>query len=145
MSKIKYDLPCNLAQTLNLIGEKWTMLILFNILEGLRTYRELESKLVNIPTNLLANRLKELITNGFITQELYHEKPLRYHYVPTDKTKELENLFYALIIWGEKHLDDNCCYFKILSKKGNKVSFSLIDDTTKELITIDELNLTQNK
>ena len=33
MSKIKYDLPCNLAQTLNLIGEKWTMLILFNILE----------------------------------------------------------------------------------------------------------------
>ncbi|WP_068267955.1 winged helix-turn-helix transcriptional regulator [Caviibacter abscessus] len=139
MTKIRYDMPCNLAQTLNLIGDKWTMLILFNILHGLMTYKELQDKLTNIPTNLLARRLKELVSDEFLSLEMYQSNPPRYNYLPTEKTKELKSIFYAFAIWGEKNLNNESCFWNIVNKNGHKIEFSLIDTVTNEKINTDDL------
>lgn len=143
MSKIRYDMPCNLAQTLNLIGDKWTMLILFNIMHGAMTYKELQDKLTNIPTNLLARRLKELVADGFLELELYQNNPPRYNYLPTKKTKELESIFYAFAIWGEKNLKNESCFWNIVNKKGHKIEFALIDTVTNEKIATYDLVATR--
>ena len=51
--KKQYDMHCNIAQTLNLIGDRWTLLILHAVREGRRTYKDLQEGLEGIPTNLL--------------------------------------------------------------------------------------------
>ena len=58
--KKKYEIPCNIAQTLNIIGDRWTLLIVHEIFLGKKSYKELEEKLTGIATNLLSSRLKEL-------------------------------------------------------------------------------------
>lgn len=103
--KKQYDLHCNIAQSLNLIGSRWTLLLLHAVKEGKQTYKELEEELKNIPTNLLSSRLKELCENGLLNCELYQTHPPRYKYTLTDKSADLDDVFYAIMIWGNKHLD----------------------------------------
>lgn len=104
--KKQYDLPCNIAQTLNLIGDKWTLLILHAIQCDKHTYKELHDALPKIPTNLLSNRLKELENDGLITCSLYQDHPPRYQYDLSESGKDLKDLYQVIAIWGEKHLKD---------------------------------------
>ena len=73
--KKQYDIECNIAQTLNLIGDKWTLLILHGVKMGYQTYKELQENLPGIPTNLLSNRLKTLCEDGLLNCELYSKHP----------------------------------------------------------------------
>jgi len=57
-----YNIPCNIAQTLNLIGDKWTLLILHQLMIEHATYKDIQDSLSGIPTNLLADRLKSVQT-----------------------------------------------------------------------------------
>ena len=66
-----YNLPCNIAQTLNIIGDKWTLLILRQLMMGYNTYTEILQRLEGIPTNLLSHRLKSLEEDELIGSELY--------------------------------------------------------------------------
>ncbi|KXU50717.1 MAG: helix-turn-helix domain-containing protein [Longibaculum muris] len=102
--KKQYDIECNIAQTLNLIGDKWTLLILHAIQSGYTTYKELQENLPGIPTNLLSNRLKTLCEDDLLKCELYSQHPPRYQYSLTDKSKDLDDIYNALIIWGDRHL-----------------------------------------
>lgn len=111
-----YELECNIAQTLNLIGDKWSLLILHEILLGHGTYKEIQEKLEGIPTNLLATRLKELEQNKLIQVEQYSEHPPRYRYLVTESGEDLKDIFYSIILWGEKHLGTKC-YKKLAHKK----------------------------
>ena len=95
-----YDLPCNIAQTLNIIGDKWTLLILRQIMMGQDTYSKMQQKLEGIPSNLLSNRLKCLEDDGLITSNLYQAHPPRYRYVLTDSGKDLSDVFNSIILWG---------------------------------------------
>ena len=56
--KSSYNLPCNIAQTLNIIGDKWSLLIIHELAIGHNTYKEIQTGLTGIPTNLLSTRLK---------------------------------------------------------------------------------------
>ncbi|MDF2474251.1 MAG: hypothetical protein K0R21_2033, partial [Anaerocolumna sp.] len=58
--KNQYNLPCNIAQTLNIIGDKWTLLILRQLTTRHNTYKEIQEDLEGIPSNLLSERLKSL-------------------------------------------------------------------------------------
>ena len=110
--KNAYSLPCNIAQTLNLIGDKWSLLILHRLLTGCGTYKELRESLDGIPSNLLSERLKTLEGDGLISSELYQEHPPRYRYSLTGQGADLEDVFNALVLWGEKHLPT--CYKKLV-------------------------------
>lgn len=112
--KKQYDLHCNIAQTLNLIGDRWTLLILHAVLEGKKTYKELQESLDGIPTNLLSGRLKSLCEDGLLQCELYTTHPPRYMYSLTEKSLDLNDVFNSLLIWGDKHLDKS---YKCLKHK----------------------------
>ncbi|NLK65739.1 MAG: helix-turn-helix transcriptional regulator [Tissierellia bacterium] len=108
----QYNLHCNIAQTLNIIGDRWSLLILHQIFLGSETYKELLENLEGIPTNLLAERLKTMESDNLIERNIYQSHPPRYKYVLTEKGRELEDVFNSLIMWGQKHL--NKCYKKLV-------------------------------
>lgn len=99
-----YSLECNIAQTLNLIGDRWSLLILHRLLMGIGTFKELQDNLEGIPTNLLSDRLKTMEEDGLIRSELYQEHPPRYRYALTDMGMDLHDVFNSLAIWGDKYL-----------------------------------------
>jgi len=115
--KNQYNLPCNIAQTLNIIGDKWSLLILHQLLIGHETYKEMQDNLDGIPTNLLSERLKSMEADDLIEKELYQSHPPRYKYSLTEKGYDLEDVFNSLILWGERHL--NICYKKLVHKDCN--------------------------
>mgnify|MGYP000146513919 FL=1 len=131
--KNQYELPCNIAQTLNIIGDKWTLLIAHEIMLGDKSYNELLSKLTGIASNLLSGRLKSLEEDGIIKGELYQKHPPRYKYTLTEKGRDLEDVFNSIILWGSKHLDK--CYKNLVDKKtGHKVEIKYYLPETKELL-----------
>lgn len=105
--KVTYDLECNLAQTLNILGDRWTMLVLHRISKNKNTFKELQESLDSIPTNILSNRIKLLEENELIYSELYNEHPPRYKYMLTQKGKDFNHVFNSMILWANKYLD-NC-------------------------------------
>ena len=110
--KNAYSLPCNIAQTLNLIGDRWSLLILHRLLIGRGTYKELLESLDGIPSNLLSERLKSLEADGLVRSELYCDHPPRYRYFLSESGDDLEDVFNALVLWGEKHL--TTCYKRLV-------------------------------
>jgi DNA-binding HxlR family transcriptional regulator len=99
-----YNLPCNIAQTLNIIGDKWTLLILRQLMVGHTTYKDIQDNLEGIPSNLLSDRLKCLEMDELITSVLYQAHPPRYRYDLTESGKDLGDVFNSIILWGEKNL-----------------------------------------
>lgn len=106
--KNQYNLPCNIAQTLNIIGDKWTLLILRQLMKGHTTYKDIQENLDGIPSNLLSDRLKCLEADELITVNLYQAHPPRYHYILTESGWDLSDVFNSIILWGEKNLKK--CY-----------------------------------
>ena len=64
--KERYDLPCNIAQTLNIIGDRWTLLIIRDLAFGKTKFNELKQSLTGIATNLLSDRLQMLENVGIV-------------------------------------------------------------------------------
>jgi DNA-binding HxlR family transcriptional regulator len=110
--KIQYNLPCNIAQTLNIIGDKWSLLILHQLLMGRETFKDMQDNLAGIPTNLLSDRLKTMEDDGLIERSLYQTHPPRYKYTLTEKGSDLDDVFGSIMLWGQKHL--NTCYKKLV-------------------------------
>ena len=110
--KTRYDLPCNIAQTLNIIGDRWTLLILHELLIGQTNFNDIKMNLPGLSANLLSARLKSLEEAGLVEATLYSVHPPRYAYSLTDSGKALDSVFNALILWGSEYLDP--CYKEIV-------------------------------
>jgi len=89
----QYNLQCNIAQTLNIIGDRWSLLILHQIFLGRETYKEIQEHLEGIPTNLLSERLKTMEADNLIERSIYQSHPPRYKYMLTEKGFDLEDVF----------------------------------------------------
>lgn len=122
--KKQYDLPCNIAQSLNIIGDKWTLLILHTIGNGAHTYKELQERLDGIPTNLLSKRLKDLCEEGMLSCSLYSKHPPRYQYALTKKSEDLQDVYNAILLWGDTHLDKS---YKCLTHQEMPVKIVYMD------------------
>jgi len=96
--------PCAVACTLDLVGDKWSLLVVRDLLRGSVTYGELQNSLERIPTNILADRLKKLEAAGLIERSAYQEHPVRYAYALTEKGKDLGDVLLALVRWGKKYI-----------------------------------------
>ena len=100
----KYDLRCPVARTLDIIGERWTILILRDLLrEGPRRFQDFQQSLRGLSPNTLSARLKTLEEHGIIARRFYEEHPPRAEYVLTDKGRTLGPILKALYEWGQKH------------------------------------------
>lgn len=100
----RYDLKCPVARTLDVIGERWTILILRDLFkrEPLR-FQDLERSLEGISPNTLSARLKSLMDRGIIDRRFYEQHPPRAEYFLTDKGRTLGPILKALYEWGQKH------------------------------------------
>lgn len=97
---------CPVSCLLELIGDKWTLLVVRDLLFGHHTYKELQESPEKIPTNILADRLKRLEKSELIRRELYQERPKRYAYYLTTKGKDLEPVMMSMISWSNKYIAD---------------------------------------
>jgi DNA-binding HxlR family transcriptional regulator len=97
---------CPVARTLDLIGERWTILLLRDLLlQGPRRFQDFQTSLPGVAPNTLSARLKALEDNGLVRRVLYNERPPRLEYVLTDKGKSLGPVVKAMRDWGNKHPD----------------------------------------
>ncbi|SEP19098.1 DNA-binding transcriptional regulator, HxlR family [Nitrosovibrio sp. Nv6] len=94
---------CPITNGLDIFGDKWTLLIIRDLVLGKRRYQELISSPENIASNILAHRLKRLEVAGLVTRRAYQQKPERYEYVLTEKGKDLRPVLEAISRWGTKH------------------------------------------
>jgi DNA-binding HxlR family transcriptional regulator len=95
---------CPVANVLDLFGDKWTLLIIRDLILGKIRYGEFASSPEGIPTNILANRLKRLELEGIVEKSLYCEKPARFHYELTAKGRDLQPILEAMVDWAMKHV-----------------------------------------
>ena len=101
-----YDIPdCPVALTLDLIGERWTILLLRDLLlEGPRRFQDFQASLPGVAPNILSARLMAMEESGLIRRQLYSERPPRVEYLLTDKGKSLGPIVKAMRDWGTKNL-----------------------------------------
>ncbi|MFV1981931.1 MAG: winged helix-turn-helix transcriptional regulator [Thiohalomonadales bacterium] len=95
--------PCAIANMLDILGDKWTLLVIRDLYFGKTTYTELQNSLEKIPSNILAQRLKNLITEGIIQKQEYQRRPVRYSYSLTEKGHDLGDVMKAMLVWGNKY------------------------------------------
>lgn len=99
-----YDRRCPVARTLEIIGDRWTILIIRDLLlNGPSKFLDLESSLSGISPNTLSARLKTLEEADLVERRFYEQHPPRAEYVLTAKGRELGPVLRALKNWGLKH------------------------------------------
>jgi DNA-binding HxlR family transcriptional regulator len=96
--------PCAIASSLDIVGDKWSLLVVRDLLHGKRTYGELALSPEHIPTNILAERLERLLGAGIVTRTPYQQRPVRYAYTLTPKGRALSDVLLAFVRWGKQHL-----------------------------------------
>src|SRR5271165_5036795 len=95
---------CAVANSLDIVGDKWSLLVVRDLLHGKHTYGELALSPERIPTNILADRLKRLESAGIVTSTPYQERPVRYAYTLTPKGSALGDVLLAFVRWGKQHI-----------------------------------------
>ena len=104
MGAMKRRSACPVACALDLAGDKWTLLVVRDLLRGRQTYGALADSPEGIPTNILADRLRRLEEGGLVRATPYQKRPVRYAYALTEKGLGLEDVMRAFGRWGTRHL-----------------------------------------
>ena len=95
---------CPVARTMALIGDRWTALLLRDLLlHGPRRFHDFEQSLTGVAPTVLSSRLKALEANGLVSRTLYHERPPRLEYRLTPYGQSLGPVIAAMRAWGLKH------------------------------------------
>ncbi len=95
---------CSIASVLDLLGDKWSLVVVRDLFRGRKKFQELLESPEGIATNILASRLKRLEELGIVERVRYQEHPPRDQYRLTEKGRELEPVLLACVKWGRKHL-----------------------------------------
>lgn len=103
MSIRRYGQDCSIARSLEIVGERWTFLIIRNALLGDCRFDTFLNNL-GLARNVLTERLNTLVENGVFERVPYQNRPLRHEYRLTTKGRELASVLIALMQWGEQHL-----------------------------------------
>ncbi len=97
---------CPIATSLAIWGDKWTMVLVRDMLNGKSRYSQFLASPERITTNILANRLAAMEADGLITRTAYQQRPLRYAYGLTAKGRDLHAALQAICRWGNRHYPD---------------------------------------
>ena len=100
----EYGQYCGLAHALDVVGGRWSLLIVRDLLTGPKRFKDLEAGLAGIPTNVLSARLKELESSGVIRRQLLPGPAKGIGYELTDYGLELEEPLVKLGLWGAKSM-----------------------------------------
>jgi|SRR5579864_4033808 len=101
----RYGQTCPVAQALEFLGERWTLLIVRDLLIRPGKFQDLRDSLSGVTPAVLSSRLKVLEARGIVARQLYTEHPPRAEYALTPRGLGLRAVVRALGIWGSHHLD----------------------------------------
>ena len=93
---------CSIAAALEVVGERWSLLIVRDVMLGLRRFDEIQADL-GVARNVLQTRLTRLVEQGVLERRLYQERPPRHEYWLTEKGLDLWPTVVALMQWGDAH------------------------------------------
>jgi DNA-binding HxlR family transcriptional regulator len=130
---------CNLSKSFELIGDRWTLLILRSALYGLRRFDDFHADL-DVPRSVLSNRLAGLVETGIMERREYREgrQRGRIEYPLTKMGQALALPFMAMAAWGDKWLGDGTSPLTLRSKStGQRLSVALVDERGKRAIKSD--------
>ncbi len=96
---------CSIARALEIVGERWTLLIIRDAFLGLRRFDQFQDNL-GIARNVLTDRLNRLVEEGILDRVRYNERPERYEYRLTPKGRDLAVTLAGLRQWGDKYLSE---------------------------------------
>jgi DNA-binding HxlR family transcriptional regulator len=102
---LRRDYPgqiCSIAKSLEVIGERWSLLIVREVMNGNRRFSEMQASL-GVARNVLSARLQRLIAEGILERRAYQESPERFEYFLTEKGLDLWPALIALLGWGDRH------------------------------------------
>jgi DNA-binding HxlR family transcriptional regulator len=91
-----------LAEALNRVGDRWTLLVVAALLDGPRRFNELQEAVDGVAPNILSSRLKALIEHALVVQHLYQERPPRFVYELSESGRELAGALRLLADWGAR-------------------------------------------
>ena len=94
---------CPVACTLDALGDRWSLLVVRDVMRGKTRYAEFVDSPEGIPTNILADRLRRLVSCGIIKSRRYSEHPPRFEYTLTAKGEDLRPVMRAMVDWGIRH------------------------------------------
>ena len=94
---------CPVSRTLDVLGDRWSLLVVRDLMRGKRRYAEFLESPEGIPTNILADRLKRLAAKGVISSRRYSQHPPRLEYELTSKGEDLRPVMRAMVEWGIRH------------------------------------------
>lgn len=97
-----------IASAMEIIGNKWTALILRDLCSGPKRFGELEKSVGNINPRTLSQRLDDLEQHGIVTKQSYAEVPPRIEYTLTPKGEDLVPVLKQMAAWGNKYYDSSC-------------------------------------
>ncbi|MEU1851134.1 helix-turn-helix domain-containing protein [Streptomyces sp. NPDC019990] len=103
MAAPKDPRPCSIADTLALVGEKYSLLVLREVCLGNGRFDQLVRN-IGAPRDILATRLRRLVDAGILLRQPYSERPQRFEYRPTRAGLELEPVLMTLMAWGDRHV-----------------------------------------
>jgi DNA-binding HxlR family transcriptional regulator len=101
--KKNYGQRCPVAKTLEIVGDRWTLLVVRDLLGGPRRFQDLQTGLPGLAPNVLSDRLKLMEAHGLVARRLYSDHPPRAEYELTAKGHELGVVIGALASWGSRH------------------------------------------
>jgi DNA-binding HxlR family transcriptional regulator len=96
------DQNCSVARALAVLGERWTLLVMREVLLGRRRFADIKRN-VGVAPNILSDRLALLVQHGLLERRLYSEHPESYEYVPTPKGVDVNPVLVAMMQWGDRY------------------------------------------
>ena len=110
-------LPCSVARTLGVVGDRWTLLILRDCFLGAHRFDEFEASL-GLSPHLLSTRLGKLVEHGILERRPYRERPTRHEYRLTEKGRDLYPVIASLLRWGDRWMGgDDAPPFELVHRR----------------------------
>jgi DNA-binding HxlR family transcriptional regulator len=130
---------CSIARALEIVGERWTLLIIRDVFLGIRRFDELQESL-GVARNILTDRLNRLVDQGVLERVPYSQRPTRYEYRLTAKGRDLNIALSGLRQWGDRYLNEKPP--RLLRRKADKqpVIAAFVPKGT-DVLRFDELEL----
>jgi DNA-binding HxlR family transcriptional regulator len=100
----RYGQACPVAKSLEFLGERWTLLIVRDLLPGARRFQDLQASLTGIAPNVLSERLKTMEEHALVERRFYSDHPPRAEYTLTERGRGLGLVVGALAHWGSRHV-----------------------------------------
>ena len=95
----EYDQVCSIARTLEVLGERWTLLVIRDVFNGRRRFDQIQENL-GVARNVLSTRLARLVDEGILEKRAYQERPPRYEYFLTEKGLDLWPVMISMLALG---------------------------------------------